>query len=389
MKILILHQHFNAPQKGGAIRSWYLATALLSKGHQVTVITGGENKILSKEVVDGIDVISVYAPYQNHYGFTARINSFIRYIRGVIRISDQFKSYDSCYAMSVPLTVGLAAMYIRWKYVIPYIFEVGDIWPEAPIQLGFIKNPITKRILYRLESSIYKRADSLVALSPSIQNYLEKKNPRKQIYRIPNMSDGDFYTPVYDRSLKQKWNIEEEKFVVSYIGAIGYANGLDYILSCAQVCLNKNLPIQFVICGEGAVLDDLKSNAKDCSNITFIPFQNRDGVREVLQMSEAVLISYRHVPILETGSPNKFFDGLAAGKLIVVNFEGWIKELIEKEACGIYVNPNKPEQFADKMLSFIADEELLNRYQKNSRTLAEAQFSRNKISEQFNRIFLN
>ncbi|NJN42059.1 MAG: glycosyltransferase family 4 protein [Flammeovirgaceae bacterium] len=340
-------------------------------------------------MVDDIDVISVYAPYQNHFGFVARIHSFIRYVRGVIKISDQFKSYDACYAMSVPLTVGLAAMYVRWKYKIPYTFEVGDIWPEAPVQLGFIKNSISKQILYRLEKSIYKRAYALVALSPSIQSYLEKKNPGKKIHLIPNMADCEFYSPVYDQSLKQKWNIGEEKFVVSYIGAIGYANGLEFILSCARVCLHKNLPIQFIICGEGAVLSELKSKAQKLPNITFVPFQSREGVNEVMRMSEAVFISYRPVPILETGSPNKFFDGLAAGKLILINFGGWIKELVEKEECGVYVDPNKPEEFGDRILPFIADQELLKRYQNKSRVLAEEQFSRNKISAQFTRIFLN
>jgi hypothetical protein len=58
-----------------------------------------------------------------------------------------------------------------------------------------------------------------------------------------------------------------------------------------------------------------------------------------MNITDASFIFYKPVPVLETGSPNKFFDGLAAGKLIIINFGGWIKTEIEENKCGVYVNP--------------------------------------------------
>lgn len=388
MKILLLHQHFNSPITGGAMRSWYLATALVARGVHVTVITGGNQKKITKEIIDGIEVYTVFAPYQNQFGFGARINSFLRYVKNTIAIASRFKSYDRCYAMSVPLTVGLAAMWIRWRYKIPYIFEVGDIWPEAPIQLGFVQNPINKFALFQLEKMIYRRAESLVALSPSIQAYLEEANPDKKIHLIPNFADCDFFAMEQSLEAKQKWKIKE-KFVISYIGAIGFANGLEHILACAEKCRKAEIPIQFLICGEGAVLNALAEQGKSTANVRFIPFQNRDGVKEVMSMSDAVFISYRNVPILETGSPNKFFDGLASGKLIIINFNGWIKDVIEAKQCGLYISTEAPESFPALIAPFLSDQELLRTYQQRARTLAEENYSRNKLSEQFARIFLN
>ena len=55
-------------------------------------------------------------------------------------------------------------------------------------------------------------------------------------------------------------------------------------------------------------------------NFSILPFQNREGVKEVMNVTDATFICYKPVPILETGSPNKYFDGLAAGKLILINF---------------------------------------------------------------------
>jgi glycosyltransferase involved in cell wall biosynthesis len=98
-------------------------------------------------------------------------------------------------------------------------------------------------------------------------------------------------------------------------------------------------------------------------------------------VTDVVFVSYRHAVILETGSPNKFFDGLAAGKMIMINFGGWLRLEIEKNNCGVYVNPKEPAEVQSRL------EQLLNAgnvsvYQKNSRTLAES-FSRAALTKQW------
>src|SRR5690606_8830334 len=132
----------------------------------------------------------------------------------------------------------------------------------------------------------------------------------------------------------------EGTLVVAYIGALGYANGLDYIIRCATVCQSRLPEFAFVICGDGAEGEALQSIARqlELHNIRFIPFQSREGVKRILDVTDAVFICYRPAAILETGSPNKYFDGLAAGKLVVVNFSGWIRDEIEDEQCGIFAD---------------------------------------------------
>ena len=87
------------------------------------------------------------------------------------------------------------------------------------------------------------------------------------------------------------------------------------------------------------------ANDLGLTNITFLAHTNRDGVKEIMNVTDAVFVCYRNSPVLSTGSPNKFFDGLAAGKPIIINFGGWIKSEIEKSACGVYVDPAQPQRF--------------------------------------------
>ena len=196
LKVLILHQHFNTPTAGGALRSYYLAKALTERNIGVVVITGYNGDHYKVENIEGIEIHYLPVAYHNRFGFWKRSKSFLHYNFGAVRLAGKIQGIKLCYAISVPLTIGLAAFWIKRKYGIKYFFEVGDLWPEAPIQMGFVKNYFFKKSLYSLEKFIYDHADAVVGLSPMIKAAVEKKVPGKPVHLIPNMADTDFYKPV-------------------------------------------------------------------------------------------------------------------------------------------------------------------------------------------------
>jgi glycosyltransferase involved in cell wall biosynthesis len=375
---------------GGAIRSYYLAKALVDRGIETVVITGCNEVTYRNENLEGIEVHYLPVAYENAFGFLKRSLSFLSYVWKSYRLAKKIPDVNIVYAISTPLTVGLVAMRLKKRLKLPYIFEVGDLWPDAPIQMGFIKNKIFASLLYKLEKVIYKNADSIVALSESIKNAVQQKISSKQIHIIPNFSDCDFYQPEKKNPMLRKKYSVEGKFVVSYIGAIGAANGLDYFIECANTSQKADLPVHFFLCGEGAMLDQLKASITNLNlkNISVIGFVGRDEVRDILNITDASFICYKNVPILQTGSPNKYFDSLAGGKLIVNNFGGWIKEEIAREQCGISIDPFHPTDFIKKTEPFLKDSKLLLEFQARSRSLAERKYDRKKLSDDFASIFL-
>ncbi len=385
----MLHQHFKTPQGGGAIRSYYLVRALADAGHRVVVITSHNRK--NREVVDmeGIEVHYLPIPYENRMKFYSRGWAFIRYVVGACREAPGFRDFDICYAISVPLTVGIVARWLRIRYNVPFIFEVGDLWPDAPIQMDFVQNHFFQRALYAIEKGIYQKADAVVALSLAIQSAIQAKVPGKKTHLLPNMADCEFFVPEEKQPLLEMKFGVQGKFVVSYIGALGVANGLEYFLECANTARKAALPVHFILCGDGAMREGLLAGITrlKLSNVSFLNFTNRDGVKEIMNVTDAVFICYKNVPILETGSPNKFFDGLAAGKLIVINFGGWIRQEIEEAGCGVWVDPLQPTDFANKITPFVDDQPSLKRYQAASRKLAEKKYSRKVLSHQFQKLF--
>lgn len=389
MKVLILHQFFNTPQTGGALRSYYLAKALVERGITPIVLTTHNQSVIKIASEDGIEAHYLPVTYNNRFGFFKRIYSFLQFVLHTVNYAGRFKDAQVCYAISTPLTTGIAALWIKFRYNIPFHFEVGDLWPEAPIQLGIIKNPLLKFILYALEKMIYRHATSVVALSPSIKDVIAKKLTAKTIHVIPNMADTEFYKPeAKDVSLEKKYD-QENKFVVAYIGTLGIANGLDALIDYARVSQKSDLPIQFILCGEGAERERLQKLVLQLklSNLTILPFQNRDGVREVMNVTDAMLVCFKNLPVLETGSPNKFFDGLAAGKLMILNFKGWLKDEVEKNSCGVFVDSHDPETFITKLKPFITNRDLLSAYQGNARKLAEEKYSRKLLGDKFQKLF--
>lgn len=390
MKILYLHQYFLTPEQGGAIRSYYLAKSLADKGYQVEMITSHNEKKDKTEIVDGITVhyISVY--YDNSLGFIGRVYSFLKFVSRSYKKALSIQNIDLCYATSTPLTIGLVPLRLKKKFQIPYYFEVRDLWPEAPIQMGVIKNYFLKSFLRSMEKRIYKNAQKIIALSPGIRDGIEKLAPEKPIYVLPNISDCDFFHPEpKDAVLEKKFEVKN-KFVVTYFGAIGKVNQLEYMIDAVRQCKEDGLnQVHFLIVGKGSELCRIKSLAKkfQLDNLGFYDFTDKAGLKKILNVTDATYISFADKPILETNSPNKFFDAIASGKLCVVNSKGWIREMIEQEQCGFYADPHNPSDFTAKIKAFISDKSRLMLYQTNARKLSENYFSRELQTEKFLRLF--
>ena len=194
MKILIIHQYFNTPQTGGPLRSYYLAQGLASCGHEVEIITSHNHKNRLQREINGFTVHYLPVFYDNALGFTRRVIAFLKFAWMAYRKALTLDKIDLCYAISTPLTTGWVAKKLKLRCNIPYIFEVGDLWPEAPVQMGVIKSPWLIDALRRFEKSIYRQAKHLVALSPGIKEGIIKTCPQKIVTVIPNMSDCKFYS---------------------------------------------------------------------------------------------------------------------------------------------------------------------------------------------------
>jgi glycosyltransferase involved in cell wall biosynthesis len=378
MKIVYLHQYFKTSEEGGAIRSWYIASGMVQAGHEVHVITSHNKTEQTTKRINGITVTYLPIAYDNAFGFFKRAISFLRFIASSYSFAKNIVAVDLCYATSTPITVGFVALLLKRNKNIPYIFEVRDLWPEAPIQMGAIKNSLLKYLLFKLEKTIYARAKKIIALSPSMKDNIVKICSNKEVVVIPNMADCTFFQNDEKNNVLENTLVLQDKFVVSYIGSAGPSNNLmclvDIIAHCKKI---HQIDLFFIIQAAGSELQHIEHEVKkiNYSFVKFLPYSNKHAVKELLNVSDAVYISFDSKPILQTNSPNKFFDALAAGRLVIVNTEGWIKDIVEKEEIGFYANPKNPTDFIEKIQAYINDKTRLHASQKSARRVAEDFFS--------------
>jgi glycosyltransferase involved in cell wall biosynthesis len=264
---------------------------------------------------------------------------------------------------------------------------VRDLWPEAPIQLGVLRNRLLQRLAVRLERFLYRRADAIIPLSPGMEaGVLAAGADPGKVVTIPNASDIDLFNPEHrDRSLLAQWGLED-RFVAVHAGMMGAANGLRYVLHAAKELHDRGeRGIAFLVVGEGGTREHLQAQAEawGLDNILFPGSVPREQLGAIVSSCDVSIVSFANFPVLATNSPNKFFDGLAAGLPCVVNSDGWTRRIVESHEAGLYVDVREPAQLAEAVTTLRDDEQQRLRMGRNARTLATEVFSRERLATRF------
>ena len=390
MKILYIHQYFCTPQEPGGTRSYWISRELVKRGHQVTMITS--TKKSHPEAchlkIDGIDVVYVKNPsYNNYMSAPRKIWAFVAFIRNAIKTGMKEKDVDLVFATSTPLTVGVIALWLKWRKKWKYVFEVRDLWPEFPIQMGAIKNKFAIWFLRKFEKRVYDNSEHVVALSPGMKEGVMKAGTsEKKVSMIPNMSKPDeFYPHDPDKNIVKQFGIDLQKFNVIHFGSMGRANGLQYIIEAARILKEQgDDSVRFIFLGSGATEPLLLSLAEkyELNNVAFHGRSPMKTLAEVVNCCDASITTFLNLPVLQTNSPNKLFDSLSAGKPIIVNSAGWTKDMVEQHDCGFYVNPENPSELATKLVFYKDQKETLERWSKNARRLSEEVYDKDILSAQ-------
>jgi glycosyltransferase involved in cell wall biosynthesis len=375
MRILYLHQFFVTRAGVGGTRSYEFARRFVRRGHAVRMVTAGEGRAAHRAppgacrtaaaTVDGIEVVGVRGAYSNYMRATAMSNmgrmlAFARFAIGATVAALRGPRPDVIYATSPPLTMALPGLAASLRWRAPLVFEVRDLWPEAPIQMGALRNPLAQRLARALERFVYARSARLIALSPGIEAAL----PADRTVLVPNAADLDLFDPDAPRG----------PFQVAYFGAMGEANDLSAVIEAARLVPD----VRFVLMGDGKRRAELERTAP--ANVRFASGDKADVARLAAE-SSACLTVFKDVPVLATNSPNKLFDTFAAGRAAIVNMDGWMRELVETNKAGIYVRAGDAADLAEKLAWLRDNPDEAERMGRNARALAERDFGRDQLAE--------
>lgn len=361
-----------------------IAKRMVKAGHDVNMITTrrdspGTSQRYSVSNIEGITVHRFSVPYANEMSFFSRLQAFLRFAWCAYKKAREIPA-DLVYATSTPLTVAIPGALAAHYHNIPFVLEVRDLWPAIPVEIGAIRSKIIIKLAEWLERWSYQKARHIIALSPGIKDAIMAKGvPDSKLTVIPNAADNTLFDDVkFPES--EKWHLLRNKKYVIYAGAFGLVNRVSYLIEIAE-----RLPdVTFLLIGEGRELQNLKKLADEKSlrnKNVFI--YDAAPKKEMLGLVKHAVVSasvFQDLPSIHTNSANKFFDSLAAGVPVMINYGGWQAELLNQTSAGIVVPPNEPDEAADILRNFLADKEEIKKAGQAAKKLALDKFDRDKLT---------
>lgn len=401
LHILLVHQYFLEDGEGGGSRWNEMSRLWIEEGNDVTVLAGTRHYMSghptktkgfsgSNKNKHGVSVIRCFASDPFKAGILGRILAYFSFTFSSIwaGLFHAREKYDVIIVTSPPLLVGITGLVLSWVKGVPLVFEVRDLWPESAIQMGKLSNPVLISVSFRLENYLYQKAEMVAVLTPAFQQILMDENnvdPQK-IILISNGADFKYADEVMaklDISAFRKQNNLENKFLIVYVGAHGEANQLIQILETAEILKETN--VWFLLIGDGAEKQRLINAATErkLTNVQFMKSIPKSEVMKYVVAADMGASVLKDLDIFKTVYSNKTFDYFSCKTPVLMVIDGISRQLIEKIDAGIFVQPEKPQDFAAKILFCMGNQHLLRRQGENGYIYAKTHFDRVILAKKF------
>lgn len=405
MRILLIHQYFLEKDDGGGSRFNEMARVWEEMGHEVTVLAGmvhyatGKKRAKYKgkltytdQYSEKIKVIRCNVSEVYNVSFLGRLWAYFSFVFSSI-YAGLFKTkgkFDVILVTSPPLFVGITAYVLSLFKRIPFVFEVRDLWPESAIDTGVLRNKWIIKLAYWFEGFIYRKAKLINVLTPAFRDKLinDKGVPKDKVIFIPNAADfslSDKLLGDFDREKFRKQNGLEGKTVITYVGAHGVANHLIQAVETAE--LLKNEPeVLFMLIGGGMQKEMLKEETKKrgLKNVKFVDSVPKSEVFKYILASEFGASILKKVDTFKTIYSNKTFDYMACKRPVLMVIDGVSRQLVEDAQCGVYVEPENPDDFKTKILNYLNKDKSIQISQGESGyKYAKAHFDRDILAEKY------
>jgi len=390
VRIIYLHQYFNTAV--GGTRSYEMGRRLVAMGHDVQMVTSDRTPLTNgmrggrRTTEAGMDVHWLRVPYSNTMAYSQRLKAFAAFAWAASRKAVALGG-DVVFATSTPLTIAIPAMYAARRLHIPMVFEVRDLWPEVPVALGALKNPITIGGARLLERAAYRSSARIIALSPGIKaGVVATGYPDDRVSVIPNACDVSLFDvgPAPGTALRREHPWLGDRPLVVYTGTLGLVNGVGYLARLAARVRALDPAVRFAVIGSGREELEVRRGAEQLGvlgdNFFMLPETPKSEVVRWLSAADIATSVVIDVPALWANSANKVFDALAAGKPVAINHEGWQADVFRETGAGLVLDPTDLDAAAARLVAALRDRPWLAQAGAAARALAAGRFNRDRLS---------
>ena len=374
MKILFLTDNFPPETNAPASRTYEHARVWASLGHEVTVITcapnfptgivfeGYKNNWLTREKIDGIDVIRVKTYITANVGFIKRTLDYMSFMLMGTLVGFFVSRPTIVIATSPQFFTAIAGWLVAFARRRPFVFELRDIWPASLSAVGIKQPAAIIYILEKIELFLYRRASLIVSVTPSFREDLVRRGvDGSKIKTVLNgvvLKNFSYSKKAADAARKQ-FGLGE-RFIVGYVGTHGLAHSLSNVLDCAEL-IREYEDIAFVFIGEGAEKEklELEISSRQMVNVMSFPGQPKSDMPAILSMLDISLVSLRDTKLFDQAIPSKIFENMGVGVPMIVSVpEGEATQLVLGDGAGLSCEPDNPIALANAILKLYNNRKL-------------------------------
>ena len=394
MKILFITDNFYPETNAPAKRTLEHVKEWENQGHEITIITGNpnfpkgklfpgyKNKIYTSEKKNNINIKRVWTYISPNKGFFLRIIDYLSFMISSSICGLFTKKHDIIIATSPQFFTLLSGYFVSIFKRTPLTVEIRDLWPESIVSVGSMRESnIIIKILHRIANYIYKNSKLIICVTNSFKTELIQKGvaPEK-IFVIQNGFDlnKNILPTKSIKNIKEEHNIDKD-YVVSFIGTVGMAHGLEIVLNASNK-FNNN--ILFLIIGEGARKEELEklANEKSVKNVRFI---SNLTWQEIINLNQVINLHLVHLikndEFLKV-IPSKIFESMALRKPIIMGVNGESKEIVNAAKCGFDLEPEDAKGLARIINENVDKKDMLRILGNNGFNYLKENFSRKVLA---------
>jgi glycosyltransferase involved in cell wall biosynthesis len=356
LRIIIASQYF--PPEIGATQTRMQAFAefLAARGHRVTVICEFPNhphgmipadyrgRLVEDDRTNPYRILRVWVRADPEKTTVSRMAFYLSYMALATAIAPRAGRADVVLATTPPLFVGAAGLAIASMNLAPLVLDVRDLWPAAAVGLNEISAGRALHVAEALERRLYKSAGAVVAVTRPFCEHIDgiRRRTPGTVF-IPNGTLEQFFAP-HDGTARAELGIDGDRFLVTFAGTHGIAQGLSAVLQAAT----RANAIHFAFVGEGPSKKALVASARELAleNVSFHAQVPIEKIPRVLASSDALVVPLSAHPTFASFVPSKLYDFMAVGRPVIFSGRGEAARIVQDTKSGLVVEPEQPSALA-------------------------------------------
>jgi len=398
LRICIISQYFPPDIGGASTRVSNAVKGLRKGGHKILVVTAFphyphgripqkyKRKAFAVEGDDEVKVLRVWVPPLPHEGGAKRLIMYVSFTLFSLIALPFSGKVDIIWAVSPNYFSFISGLFYKMAKKVPLVLDVVDLWPEALVNLGFLRSKFIIGIVNASVNFFYKISDGIITLNLSMKReILKRENNPDKVFIVENVVDLDVFRPLK----VEKPKFLRNKFLVMYSGNLGPMYDFDTVLETARnLAYVKN--IVFILRGKGEYEREIKKkieNLKLSNVLLYTKVFKEEELVKFLNITDVFLLPMKKLDNPNISFPLKLIEYFACEKPVICCAAGETARIVHDSSGGLAVEPESPRALAKAILKLYRNIGYAKRLAVNGRRFALRYFSYDVMAKKLEKVF--